>query len=143
MSEDRKLRLALPKGSLQKTTIEVFKRAGYSIRVNDRSYYPSIDDPEIECILIRPQEMARYIEQGVMDCGITGRDWVIESGADVTELADLKAPLPKLCARALGSGRKRRLGFPQAPGSGRDEDRDGSDGAHRGLPEARGLFRPA
>lgn len=94
MSEDRKLRLALPKGSLQKTTIEVFKRAGYSIRVNDRSYYPSIDDPEIECILIRPQEMARYIEQGVMDCGITGRDWVIESGADVVELADLKAPLP-------------------------------------------------
>lgn len=94
MSEDQKLRLALPKGSLQKTTIEVFKRAGYSIRVNDRSYYPSIDDEEIECILIRPQEMARYIEQGVMDCGITGRDWVIESGADVAELADLKAPLP-------------------------------------------------
>ncbi|MEE3328432.1 MAG: ATP phosphoribosyltransferase [Myxococcota bacterium] len=94
MSDDQKLRLALPKGSLQETTIEVFKRAGYSIRVNDRSYYPSIDDAEIECILIRPQEMARYIEQGVMDCGITGRDWVIESGADVAELADLKAPLP-------------------------------------------------
>lgn len=94
MSEDQKLRLALPKGSLQKTTIEVFKRAGYSIRVSDRSYYPSIDDSEIECILIRPQEMARYIEQGVMDCGITGRDWVLESGADVAELADLTAPLP-------------------------------------------------
>ena len=94
MSEDMKLRLALPKGSLQDTTVEVFRRAGYSIRVSDRSYYPSIDDPEIECILIRPQEMARYIEQGVMDCGITGRDWVIESGADVRELADLKAPLP-------------------------------------------------
>jgi len=94
MSEDQKLRLALPKGSLQNTTIEVFKRAGYSIRVSDRSYYPSIDDSEIECILIRPQEMARYIEQGVMDCGITGRDWVLESGADVAELADLKAPLP-------------------------------------------------
>ncbi len=94
MSEGPKLRLALPKGSLQDTTIEVFRRAGYSIRVTSRSYYPSIDDPDIECILIRPQEMARYIEQGVMDCGITGLDWVLESGADVQELADLKAPLP-------------------------------------------------
>jgi ATP phosphoribosyltransferase len=94
MSESPKLRLALPKGSLQETTLQLFAKAGYNIRVASRSYYPSIDDPEIECILIRPQEMARYISQGVMDCGITGMDWVLESGADVEELADLRAPWP-------------------------------------------------
>ncbi|MCH2188114.1 ATP phosphoribosyltransferase [Myxococcota bacterium] len=94
MSEDRKLRLALPKGSLQETTLSLFARAGYDIRVKSRSYYPTINDPEIECILIRPQEMARYVAQGVMDCGITGVDWVIESGADVVELSDLRAPWP-------------------------------------------------
>jgi ATP phosphoribosyltransferase len=89
-----KLRLGLPKGSLQETTVKLFSLAGYDVRIGSRSYYPDIDDPEIECILIRPQEMARYLEQGVMDCAITGRDWVIESGADVEELADLKAPWP-------------------------------------------------
>jgi ATP phosphoribosyltransferase len=94
MSDSPKLRLALPKGSLQATTLELFAKAGYNIRASGRSYYPSIDDTEIECILIRPQEMARYIEQGVMDCGITGYDWVLESGADVAELADLQAPWP-------------------------------------------------
>jgi ATP phosphoribosyltransferase len=69
-------------------------KAGYDVRISERSYYPDIDDPEIECILIRPQEMARYIEQGVMDCGITGLDWVLETGADVEELANLEAPWP-------------------------------------------------
>ena len=94
MSEEKKLRLALPKGSLQQTTFELFAKAGFDIRVAPRSYYPSINDPEIECILIRPQEMARYIEQGAMDCGVTGLDWIIESGAAVEQLADLKAPWP-------------------------------------------------
>ena len=94
MSDERKLRLALPKGSLQQTTFDLFARAGFDIRVSPRSYYPSINDPEVECILIRPQEMARYIEQGVMDCGITGLDWVLETGAEVEELADLRAPWP-------------------------------------------------
>ena len=94
MSGERKLRLALPKGSLQQTTFELFAKAGFDIRVAARSYYPSINDSEIECILIRPQEMARYIEQGVMDCGVTGLDWIIESGAAVEQLADLKAPWP-------------------------------------------------
>ncbi len=94
MSDERKLRLALPKGSLQQTTFDLFARAGFDIRVSPRSYYPSINDPEVECILIRPQEMARYIEQGVMDCGITGLDWVLETGAAVEELADLRAPWP-------------------------------------------------
>lgn len=92
--EGPKIRLGLPKGSLQETTAKLFAKAGYDIRFSGRSYYPSIDDPEIECILIRPQEMARYVDQGVLDCGITGLDWVIESGADVEELADLRAPWP-------------------------------------------------
>ena len=69
---ERKLRLGLPKGSLQETTVKLFGLAGFDVRIASRSYYPEIDDPEIECILIRPQEMARYIDQGVMDCGITG-----------------------------------------------------------------------
>ncbi len=89
-----KLRLGLPKGSLQETTVKLFARAGYAVRIQSRNYYPDIDDPEIECILIRPQEMARYVEQGVMDVAITGLDWVIESGADVTEVANLEAPWP-------------------------------------------------
>jgi len=94
VSPERRLRLGLPKGSLQETTGRLFARAGYDVRFSRRSYFPDIDDPEIECILIRPQEMARYIEQGVMDCGITGLDWVLETGADVEELADLRAPWP-------------------------------------------------
>jgi ATP phosphoribosyltransferase len=93
-SSATRLRLGLPKGSLQETTQKLFALAGYDVRISSRSYSPDIDDPEIECILIRPQEMARYIEQGVIDCGITGLDWILETGADVVELADLKAPWP-------------------------------------------------
>jgi ATP phosphoribosyltransferase len=91
----RVLRLGLPKGSLQETTLELFARAGYRVDAPERSYYPEIDDPEIECILIRAQEMARYVEQGVMDAGITGLDWVLENRAKVKELADLRAPWPQ------------------------------------------------
>jgi ATP phosphoribosyltransferase len=90
----RRLRLGLPKGSLEATTQKLFTLAGYDLRLSERSYYPAIDDPEIECILIRPQEMSRYVEQGVLDAGITGLDWVLETGAKVTELADLAAPWP-------------------------------------------------
>jgi ATP phosphoribosyltransferase len=90
----RVLRLGLPKGSLQDTTVRLFAHAGYQVDVSSRSYYPAIDDPEIECILIRAQEMARYVEQGVMDAGITGLDWVLENHAKVKELADLRAPWP-------------------------------------------------
>jgi len=92
--ETPKLRLGLPKGTLQETTGKLFALAGYRVGFSGRSYYPDIDDPEIECILIRAQEMARYVEQGVMDCGITGHDWVLENRAKVKELADLKAPWP-------------------------------------------------
>jgi len=94
VSATPKLKLGIPKGSLQNTTVDLFARAGFRIDVSGRSYYPGIDDPEIECILIRAQEMARYVEQGVMDAGITGIDWVLENGAEVEELADLRAPWP-------------------------------------------------
>jgi ATP phosphoribosyltransferase len=90
----RRLRLGLPKGSLQDTTVRLFAQAGYVLRVQARSYYPQIDDPELHCTLIRAQEMARYVEQGVMDAGITGLDWVLENRAKVKELADLRAPWP-------------------------------------------------
>jgi ATP phosphoribosyltransferase len=90
----RRLRLGLPKGSLQATTQRLFVQAGYKLRIPERSYYPDIDDPEIECILIRAQEMARYVHQGVLDAGITGVDWTLECRARVKELADLRAPWP-------------------------------------------------
>ena len=91
----RRLRLGLPKGSLQDTTEKLFAlRRLRRCASPERSYYPNIDDPEIECVLIRAQEMARYVEQGVMDCGITGLDWVLENRAKVKELADLCAPWP-------------------------------------------------
>jgi ATP phosphoribosyltransferase len=83
------LRLGLPKGSLQDATLALFARAGWRITLGSRSYYPAIDDPEIQCTLVRAQEMARYVESGAMDAGITGRDWVLETGADVAELAEM------------------------------------------------------
>jgi ATP phosphoribosyltransferase len=84
-----KLRLGIPKGSLENATVDLFRRAGFNITVSSRSYFPSIDDPEIECMLIRAQEMARYVEDGVLDAGLTGLDWVEENGAQVETVADL------------------------------------------------------
>ncbi len=89
-----RLRLGLPKGSLQETTVKLFMLAGFNLRIASRSYYPDIDDPEIECILIRAQEIARYVQQGVLDAGITGADWTRENRARVDELANLEAPWP-------------------------------------------------
>ncbi len=83
------LKLGIPKGSLQEATVELFGRAGWRITVNSRSYYPGIDDPEIECMMVRAQEMARYIENGTIDAGLTGKDWIMETGADVEEVAEL------------------------------------------------------
>ena len=83
------LKLGIPKGSLQDSTVDLFARAGWRISVSSRSYYPTIDDPEIECMLVRSQEMARYVEHGGLDCGLAGNDWIIESGADVQEIAEL------------------------------------------------------
>jgi ATP phosphoribosyltransferase len=81
--------LGLPAGSLQEATGELFRRAGYKITYTSRSYYPHIDDPEIQCTLIRAQEMARYVQDGVLDCGLTGYDWIVETEAKVVELAEL------------------------------------------------------
>jgi ATP phosphoribosyltransferase len=84
-----KLKLGIPKGSLENATIDLFRRAGFNITTSSRSYFPAIDDPEMECMLIRAQEMARYVEDGILDAGLTGLDWVAEVGADVVPVADL------------------------------------------------------
>ncbi len=89
MSTQRKLKLGIPKGSLENATIDLFKKAGFQINASSRSYFPSCDDPELECMLIRAQEMARYVDDGVLDAGLTGFDWIQESGADVVKVADL------------------------------------------------------
>ncbi len=86
---DRVLRLGIPAGSLQESTAALFSRAGYNIKFASRSYFPTVDDPEIECMLIRAQEMARYVENGILDAGITGYDWVLETNADVHEVCEL------------------------------------------------------
>jgi ATP phosphoribosyltransferase len=83
------LKLGLPKGSLEKTTLDLMARAGFDVQVADRSYSPSTDDPELEVILFRAQEMSRYVEDGVLDAGLTGQDWIAENGSDVHVVADL------------------------------------------------------
>ena len=84
-----KLKLGIPKGSLQDATIDLFKRAGWQIFPSGRSYFPSINDPEIECMLVRAQEMARYVEHGALDAGLTGNDWILENLADVERVTSL------------------------------------------------------
>lgn len=84
-----KFKLGLPKGSLQESTFRIFKKAGYNITIGSRSYFPYIDDPEIEAVLIRAQEMSRYVEDGVLDCGITGEDWIQENDSDVVKVQEL------------------------------------------------------
>ena len=86
---DNILKLGIPAGSLQEATAELFRKAGYNIKFSSRSYYPTIDDDEIECLSIRAQEMARYVEQGILDAGITGHDWIVETNADVHEVSEL------------------------------------------------------
>ena len=83
------LKLGIPKGSLQEASLQLLRRAGYEVIVNPRSYFPAIDDDEIDCMLIRAQEMARYVDDGVLDCGLTGKDWILENQASVIEVADL------------------------------------------------------
>lgn len=85
----KKLRLGLPKGSLEEATFDLFKRAGFRISTTVRSYYPAVDDEELEVVLYRPQEMSRYVEDGVIDAGITGEDWIVENGSKVVEIKNL------------------------------------------------------
>ena len=86
---EKRLKLGIPAGSLQESTAELFRKAGYKIRFSSRSYYPTIDDQQIECLLIRAQEMARYVEGGALDAGITGYDWILETQSDVHEICEL------------------------------------------------------
>lgn len=83
------LTLGLPKGSLQKSTLELFEKAGYRVVLRERSYVPVIDDPEIECLMFRAQEIARYVERGILDVGLTGKDWILENEAKIVEVEDL------------------------------------------------------
>jgi len=86
------LKLGIPKGSLQEASLQLLRRAGYDVTVNPRSYFPAIDDDEIDCMLIRAQEMARYVDDGVLDCGLTGKDWILENQARVIEVATSSMP---------------------------------------------------
>ena len=86
---DKILKLGVPAGSLQDATVELFRKSGFNISVEKRSYFPTIDDENVECMLIRAQEMARYVANGVLDAGLTGHDWIVETGADVLEIAEL------------------------------------------------------
>jgi ATP phosphoribosyltransferase len=88
VNDQRVLKLGLPKGSLEAATIELFRKAGWKISGGERSYFPSIDDPEIRCALMRPQEMPRYIADGTLDAGVTGKDWIVENGVDLEVIAD-------------------------------------------------------
>lgn len=83
------LKLGIPKGSLEKATIELFEKSGWKIKLSSRNYFPEIDDPELSCSICRPQEMSRYVESGVLDCGITGKDWILENESDVVVVEDL------------------------------------------------------
>ena len=85
----KKLKVVIPKGSLQEKTIALFKKAGFDIFLHDRSYFPEIDEPEIELVLARAQDISRYVEKGIVDCGITGEDWILENKSQVLVLSDL------------------------------------------------------
>ena len=105
-----KLRLGLPKGSLQDATLAMFQKAGYEFQIDSRSYAPTADDDELDPLLLRPQEIPRYVETGVLDAGLTGRDWVVDNGSDVVEVAKLvyskrtRKPVRVVLAAANGGG---------------------------------------
>jgi ATP phosphoribosyltransferase len=113
------LKLGIPKGSLENATIDLFRRAGFTITTSSRSYFPGIDDPEIECMLIRAQEMARYVEDGILDAGLTGRDWIEENEADVVAVADL------IYAKQSFGKVRWVLAVPEASGFRSAQDLDG------------------
>ena len=121
-----KLKLGIPKGSLENATVELFRRAGFQITTSSRSYFPAIDDPEIECMLIRAQEMARYVEDGVLDAGLTGRDWVEENEAQGRKRRRPDLRQAELRQSALGAGGARGFAFQIREGSARQDHRDGT-----------------
>src|ERR1700722_8414032 len=111
-----KLRIGIPKGSLQEATLQLFARAGLPAYTNGRSYFASTADPEIDCMLIRAQEMARYVEHGAIDAGLTGLDWVVESGLEVVTVSDL------IYAKQSRGKVRWVLGVPAVPPDLRAED---------------------
>ena len=141
-----KLKLGIPKGSLQDATIQLFARAGFNIYVSARSYFPTIDDPEIDCMLIRAQEMARYVADGVLDAGLTGQDWIAEhaaanggeAGVDAARGSRLREA--ELRQGALGARRAGGVGAIRAPQRPRGRDhRDRAGARHAGAIQRHGV----
>jgi ATP phosphoribosyltransferase len=118
----RAVKLGLPKGSLQEATVELFARAGFNIFVSTRSYYPTIDDPEIECLLIRAQEMSRYVADGVIDAGLTGVDWITEHAAGATHVRDVVPVADLIYAKQTFGRVKWVLAVPESSPFERPED---------------------
>ena len=138
-----KLKLGIPKGSLENATIDLFRRAGFNITTTSRSYFPAIDDPEIECMLIRAQEMARYVEDGILDAGLTGRDWVEENDANVVTRRRPHLRQAELRQGALGAGRARSpRPFQTREGSRRQDHRHRTGRRHQALSRASTASRP-
>ena len=129
----QRLKLGIPKGSLQDATIDLFSRAGWKITLGSRSYVPAIDDEEIECLLVRAQEMARYVQSGALDAGITGHDWVVETSADVAELAELVYAKQRLARVRWVLAVPEDSAVREAEGLGRKNNCDGSGATHRKI----------
>lgn len=119
MAEKNVLKLGIPKGSLSDSTIDLFGRAGFNINVSSRGYYPAVDDPELSCIMFRAQEMSRYVEDGVLDCGLTGHDWICENDSDVVEVCEL------VYSKATSRPARWVLAVPNESSAARPEDLDG------------------
>lgn len=119
MPEDHVLKLGIPKGSLSDSTIDLFARAGFNISIPSRGYYPIIDDPELSCIMFRAQEMSRYVEDGVLDCGLTGYDWICENNSNVHEVCEL------VYSKATSRPARWVLAVPNESPVKRAEDLDG------------------
>ena len=129
-----KLKLGIPKGSLENATIDLFRRAGFNITTSSRSYFPAIDDPEIECMLIRAQEMARYVEDGILDAGLTGRDWIAEERGRCRRRRRPHLRQAELRQSALGAGRARGLALPHRARPRRQDHRHRTGRHHQTLP---------
>ena len=121
-----KLKLGVPKGSLQESTFSLLSKAGFHFSVSSRSYFPSVDDEELEAMLIRAQELPRYVEDGVFDAALTGYDWIVESGASVVSVSDLGVLEAEHAQSKMGPRGPRKFGGHVREGSRREADRDGS-----------------
>ena len=128
-----KLKLGIPKGSLENATIDLFRRAGFNITTSSRSYFPAIDDPEIECMLIRAQEMARYVEDGILDAGLTGRDWVEENEAERRNRRRSRSTPSRASAKSAGCSPSRVFALSHCAGSRRQNHRHRTGRHHQAL----------